>query len=645
LKRLGIMQQLMLLFSIMLIVSVVVMFLANTRTFRENAMQDLVEKARAITIEAENARQYMGDLRGKYKSFDEAGLLDKLQKAMQGRTFASVDDRLKFIRGTDFYWTIPIVAGWTVGQTNAAKANYEFRVPKVQPRNPENEPTPFERDMLNELRSSNRDELYRVEEASNKMRYMRPIKLSDNCMVCHGTVADDPNGDGIDPLGFKMEGWKVGEMHGAFEVVADLTPLEAKIRGNLYQTTLIALAILGLSILVTFFFVRRNVTGLLNAVRQVIVGLTETASQVNNATQQMTEAGQSLAEGASEQAASLEETASSLEEMASMARQNAESAKEADTLATEAGRLADSVGEAMTRMIGSINEIKKSSDQTANIIRTIDEIAFQTNLLALNAAVEAARAGDAGRGFAVVAEEVRNLAQRSAQAARSTAELIEDSQGKADGGVKVANEMESLLAAITEANRKVGELVRDVNRASNEQARGVEQITTAVAQMDTVTQANASNAEQTSATSEELASQMELLNEMVVRLAGIVGQRHDRSVASGHAGNGHAGNGHGGNGHAAGGRIAAGPRAGGRSAWVHPLQGGTPRLAAGRASGPGAQPAPRAPAAKAAPAPAGAAKAPSKRSLREAIEQEHEETIRMAPGELASLGDADFQDL
>jgi len=622
LKRFGIMQQLMLLFCAMLIVSVAVMFIANMRSFRQSTTEDLVAKARAITIEAENARNYMGDLRGKYKAFDEQKLLDKLDAKMKGRTFATVEDRLKFIRQTDFYWTIPIVAGWTVGQTNAAKANYEFRVPKVQPRNPKNEPTPFEREMLNELRTGDLPELYRVDTATNTLRYMRPIKLSDNCMGCHGTVADDTNGDGIDPLGFKMEGWKVGEMHGAYEVVADLAPVQAKVQSNLYETMLIGGVILLLSIVITFFFVRKNVTGLLDAVRGVIARLTDTAQQVSSATRQLSSSGQSLAEGASEQAASLEETASSLEEMASMARQNAESAKEADTLATESGKVAEDVGEAMTRMIESINQIKKSSDQTALIIRTIDEIAFQTNLLALNAAVEAARAGDAGRGFAVVAEEVRNLAQRSAQAARSTAELIEDSQGKSDAGVKVANEMETLLAAITESNTKVGELVRNVNRASEEQARGVEQITTAVAQMDSITQGNAANAEETSATSQQLSGQAELLNEMVERLATIVGQRHDLAETNGHHPVGHAGNGYAGNGH--GGHIAQ-------------IQ--------GQARSP--KPAPRAPARASHPQGPSEAKPKqaAKRSLRDAIESEHDQAAPVVPREFNSLNDADFRDI
>jgi methyl-accepting chemotaxis protein len=619
-KRLGIMQQLMLLFCAMLIVSVAVMFVANMRSFQRSAMEALQQKARAITIEAENARQYMGDLRGKYKTFDEARLLGKLEQQMQGRTFATVEDRLQFVRTTDFYWTIPIVAGWTVGQTNAAKASYEFRVPKVQPRNPKNEPTPFERAMLNELSEGNLEELYRVDEQSNTMRYMRPIKLDENCMGCHGTVADDANGDGIDPLGFKMESWKVGEVHGAFEVVADLAPVQAAVQANLRDTLVIGVVILAVAGLITFFFVRRNVTGLLMAVREVIGGLGETATQVNSATQQMTEAGQSLAEGASEQAASLEETASSLEELSSMARQNAENAGEADKLASEAGRLADNVSEAMTRMGASINEIKQSSDQTAAIIKTIDEIAFQTNLLALNAAVEAARAGDAGRGFAVVAEEVRNLAQRSAQAARNTADLIEDSQGKSVVGVKVASEMESLLGEITESNKRVGELVRSVNQASTEQARGIEQISTAVTQMDTITQSNAANAEETSATSEELAGQIELLNEMVARLGRITGQSQDaRAGTNGNGAHGHARA----RKHSANRTPAALPPARARAdSGRETVRGNGHGLAARSAK----------------------ASAP-KRALRDAIQQEHEQEAHTLPRGVAQLEDADFHDM
>ncbi|MCP4641925.1 MAG: hypothetical protein GY851_15900 [bacterium] len=258
-------------------------------------------------------------------------------------------------------------------------------------------------------------------------------------------------------------------------------------------------------------------------INRVIVELGDGSEQVTNAAGQVSSASQQMAEGASEQASSLEETSASLEEMASMTRQNADNANQANQMSTEASGAAEQGIEAMERMSSAIERIKVSSDETAKIIKTIDEIAFQTNLLALNAAVEAARAGEAGKGFAVVAEEVRNLAQRSADAARSTSELIEESQQNTDNGVRVSTEVGDMLRQISEGIGKVNQLISEVTAASNEQAQGVDQINTAVAQMDRVTQANAASSEEAASASEELSAQAETLNDMVGTLASIVG--------------------------------------------------------------------------------------------------------------------------
>ena len=283
-----------------------------------------------------------------------------------------------------------------------------------------------------------------------------------------------------------------------------------------------------------------GITGSITRVLKKIVGdLNNSANQVSAASEEVAQSSTQMAEGASEQASSLEETSASLEELTSMTNQNADNADQANQLAVQARSHADRGQTAMNRMLKSIDAIKRSSDDTARIIRTIDEIAFQTNLLALNAAVEAARAGEAGKGFAVVAEEVRSLAQRSADAAKNTSALIEGSQKHVLDGVEVSNEVNAILTEIVSAADKVAQFIAEVSAAVKEQALGLGQINTAVSQMDQVTQSNAANSEEAAAASEELSAQAEQMREMVDALVSLVdGQRKSHNGVYGNGSRG-----------------------------------------------------------------------------------------------------------
>jgi methyl-accepting chemotaxis protein len=246
--------------------------------------------------------------------------------------------------------------------------------------------------------------------------------------------------------------------------------------------------------------------------------------QTASAARHVSSASHALAEEAAEQAASLEEMTSSVEEMSSMIKQNAESARAGADLIKETNRVVGWGQRSMSRLLEVISDIKTSSDETAKIVRTIDEIAFQTNLLALNAAVEAARAGEAGKGFAVVADEVRSLAQRSAEAAKLTAALIDGSVHSSHNGVAAAEETGRAFEEIALNAAKVSNLVGEVAAASQEQAQGIEQINLAVGEMDQVTQAVAANAEESASSSQELLAQAEELNHMVARIETMVSQ-------------------------------------------------------------------------------------------------------------------------
>ena len=258
------------------------------------------------------------------------------------------------------------------------------------------------------------------------------------------------------------------------------------------------------------------------SIRTVIGRLEAGASRVTEASAQVSQSSSLMASSATQQASSLEEVSAALEEMASATKQNSEHASRADGLMGEARNLGEQGRAAAKTLMDRIAEIRSSAAETAKILKTIDEIAFQTNLLALNAAVEAARAGEAGKGFAVVAEEVRNLARRSAEAARTTAGLIEQSRVSAEGGVSAAEDTAKVVEAMAENSSNASKLVTEIATASKEQSLGIEQVNTAVSQIDQATQSNAASAEESASASQELSAQAGELDGTVRALVAVV---------------------------------------------------------------------------------------------------------------------------
>ncbi|MGD0295757.1 MAG: methyl-accepting chemotaxis protein [Bryobacteraceae bacterium] len=266
-----------------------------------------------------------------------------------------------------------------------------------------------------------------------------------------------------------------------------------------------------------FAHIKNSLNATLEKLSTAMLEVRSAADHVGDTAQQLSSASEEISSGAQEQASSLEETASSLEEISSTIKQNAENARQASQLASGSREAAEKGGVVVNAAVAAMGEINQSSKRIADIITTIDEIAFQTNLLALNAAVEAARAGEQGRGFAVVASEVRNLAQRSATAAKEIKGLIQDSVHKVENGSELVDRSGQTLAEILQSVKRVTDIVAEIAAASQEQATGIEQVNKATMQMDQVTQANSAQTEQMSSTAQGLSTSAEQLQALVAR--------------------------------------------------------------------------------------------------------------------------------
>jgi methyl-accepting chemotaxis protein len=318
-------------------------------------------------------------------------------------------------------------------------------------------------------------------------------------------------------IGFGKTAW-------VFEMVVPMNQALKKIR-ELSNMTIIFGAVTLLIIILVVLMITNSVV---NPLKGIIGSLNQGASQISAASEKLTDFGAQLSSGNAEQAVAIELSSSTLQESTAMLQQNTANTKHAAQLSEQAKESADKGSEEMREMMDSMIQIKKSSDQIVKIIKVIDDIAFQTNILALNAAIEAARAGEAGLGFAVVAEEVRNLAQRSAQAAKDTTAMIETNIELSGKGVSVAQKVQEVLTDIVIQAKKVSELMDEISAASQEQFQGVEQVNDAMGQMEAIILQNTGNADESAGVAEKLSAQSENLKIIVSKLSTIVNGDRDK---------------------------------------------------------------------------------------------------------------------
>jgi methyl-accepting chemotaxis protein len=508
-----------------------VLFVAYAYVAKDESLKAYVEKARTLTLSAESASQEM-----------EAKWTLGLFTIEQLRAYSAKGETDKILAA------VPVVTAWQTAMRKAREGQYEFRVPKFNPRNPANQPSGFEAPVLRRMTEANLDEEVVLDHANNSVRYFRAVRLSRSCLYCHGDPATSVslwgNDQGLDPLGSKMENWKEGEIHGAFEVIQSLAPADAKVRDNLLMAGGVAGLLLLLGGLLSFLTARglsRPILASARVIKQAATGdftsqvdrsylgrgdeigqmmadveamnqnLSQTVNKVNQASLavaqtagEISQGNQDLNDRTQQQASAIEETAAALEELTGSVKQNAQNARQANDMARRTSEMAKSGGQAVERTVAAMEAVRDSSKKISDIINVVNEIAFQTNLLALNAAVEAARAGEAGRGFAVVAGEVRSLAGRSSQAAKEIQTLITDSVAKVEMGNQLVAESGRVLGEIIANVGEVADTVGEITAASQEQAAGIEEINKAVSQMDDAVQQNAALVEEAASSSETL---------------------------------------------------------------------------------------------------------------------------------------------
>ena len=473
---------------------------------RHETVDAYVQKARAVILAAESARQEMED-KWELGIFDTEALLKYAHEGDMNKVLAAV----------------PVVTAWNSAMKKAKEGKYEFKVAKFHARNKNNEPDNTEARVLKLFDQNKLIEYYEVDKTANAVRYFRPVALTKTCMACHGDPAMSKklwgNDNGEDLTGAKMENWSVGEIHGVFQVVQSLDEADSKLTNIMYETMVVVAIAMVIVSIIYYLIINSSVN---KPIMTAVHSLKSDSGVVTNASRQISSTSVELANNSSKECAGLEETAASLELISNVTKQNLEYVKEAETLAHETKQTAEQGNRSMDEMVVAIDEINKASEDTARILKAIDEIAFQTNLLALNASVEAARAGEAGKGFAVVAEEVRSLASRCAEAARNTADIVEESMVKAKNGVSVTKNVAEVLDGIVTRISKISELVVKISSDSVEQADGINQINGVIAEIDHSTQKNAACAEETASASEELNSMAETMNIAVDNLARLV---------------------------------------------------------------------------------------------------------------------------
>jgi len=502
-----------------------VLFALNYRDAQRNTRQEYVARARSIVLTAESVREEMA------RKWN-LGLFDQQQLIAWGRK-----GELDKVLGA-----VPVVTAWNAAMAKAEEGGYEFRVPKFHARNPKNEPDELEGRALRKFAEDPKlAEYFEVDQQRNAIRYFRPIKMTQECMLCHGDPGRSKqlwgNDQGLDPTGGRMEGWKEGEVHGAFEVVQSLDEADARIAAAIRNEAALVLGCVVLAGGALFLLVTRSVTnplretvaafkrfaagdltrsldvtsadevgelrsaanGLMDKLRAMIGRMESCATELRGSSTSLLASADQLAGGADATTQQSTAVAAAAEEMAvnmhNMARSTEQMSGNVRTVTTsveqmtmaiaevarsaeQAAAVADSAARLAQTSNDKIGQLGQAASEIGKVIEVIQDIAEQTNLLALNATIEAARAGDAGKGFAVVATEVKQLARQTAEATEDIRARIEAIQRSSDEAIQAITEIGDVVGKVNGASRTIASAVEEQSATTREIAQNVAQAST-----------------------------------------------------------------------------------------------------------------------------------------------------------------------